>query len=144
MLGQLPIWEIPLSENSRTKTIERHSNLTVTLEQASPSKMTSTPRDVKGKSRSKDWRIRYLPETDDISPEALSSLKCPFDTIPNQKIAYLRNSPKMYNTCLAVKKLGHPIQATMLDSTTHWYLSATSTAYGLKYVSEETNLNAFD
>jgi len=47
--------------------------------------MTSTPRDVKGKSQSKDWRIRYLPETDDIAPEALSSLKCPFDTIPEPK-----------------------------------------------------------
>jgi len=47
--------------------------------------MTSTPRDTKGKSRSKDWHIRYLPETDDISPEALSSLKCPFDTIPKPK-----------------------------------------------------------
>jgi len=47
--------------------------------------MTSTPRDMKGKSRSKDWRIRYLPETDDISPEALSNLKCPFDTIPEPK-----------------------------------------------------------
>jgi len=64
---------------------ERHSDLTVTLEQASLSKMTSTPRDVKGKSRSKDWRIRYLPETDDIAPEALSNLKCPFDTIPKPK-----------------------------------------------------------
>jgi len=47
--------------------------------------MTSTPRDVKGKSRSKDWHIRYLPETDDITPEALSSLKCPFNTIPEPK-----------------------------------------------------------
>jgi len=47
--------------------------------------MTSTPRDVKGKSQSKDWRIRYLPETDDITPEALSNLKCPFDTIPEPK-----------------------------------------------------------
>jgi len=47
--------------------------------------MTSTPRDMKGKSRSKDWRIRYLPETDDISPEALSNLKCPFDTIPEPR-----------------------------------------------------------
>jgi len=47
--------------------------------------MTSTPRDVKGKSWSKDWRIHYLPETDDITPEALSNLKCPFDTIPEPK-----------------------------------------------------------
>jgi len=47
--------------------------------------MTSTPRDVKGKSRSKDWHIRYLPETDDIAPEALSNLKCPFNTIPEPK-----------------------------------------------------------
>jgi len=47
--------------------------------------MTSTPRDVKGKSWSKDWCIRYLPETDDIAPEALSNLKCPFDTIPKPK-----------------------------------------------------------
>jgi len=47
--------------------------------------MTSTPRDVKGKSWSKDWHIRYLPKTKDTSPEALSNLKCPFDTIPKPK-----------------------------------------------------------
>jgi len=47
--------------------------------------MTSTPRDVKGKSQSKDWRICYLPETNDIAPEALSNLKCPFDTTPKPK-----------------------------------------------------------
>jgi len=44
--------------------------------------MTSTPRDMKGKGRSKDWRIRYLPKTNDTSPEALSNLKCPFNTTP--------------------------------------------------------------
>ena len=86
MLGRLPIREIPLSRNPRTRTIERHGDLTVTLEQASffP-KMTSTPRDMKGKSQSKDWCICYLPETEDTSPEALSNLKCPFDTIPELK-----------------------------------------------------------
>jgi len=47
--------------------------------------MTSTPRDIKGKSWSKDWHICYLPETDDITPEALSNLKCPFNTIPEPK-----------------------------------------------------------
>jgi len=47
--------------------------------------MTSTPREVKGKGRSKDWHICYLPETEDTSPEALSNLKCPFDTIPKPK-----------------------------------------------------------
>ena len=57
----------------------------MTLEQASLSKITSTPRDMKGKSWSKDWRIRYLPETNDTSPEALSNLKCPFDTIPKPR-----------------------------------------------------------
>jgi len=57
----------------------------MTLEQASLSKMTSTSRDVKGKSWSKDWCICYLPETDDTSPEALSNLKCPFDTVPEPK-----------------------------------------------------------
>jgi len=31
MSGRLPIWEIPLSENSRTKTTERHGDLTMTL-----------------------------------------------------------------------------------------------------------------
>ena len=40
---------------------------------------------MKGKGRSKDWRIRYLPKTDDISPEALGNLKCPFDMIPEPK-----------------------------------------------------------
>jgi len=64
---------------------ERHSDLTVILERASLSKMTSTPRDVKGKGRSKDWHIRYLPESDDTSPEALGNLKCPFNTIPEPK-----------------------------------------------------------
>ena len=48
--------------------------------------MTSTPRDSTGKNpRSRDWCIRYLPETDDISPVALSVLKCPFNTIPKPK-----------------------------------------------------------
>jgi len=47
--------------------------------------MTSTPRDVKGKSRSKDWRIHYLPKSDDTSPKALSNLKCPFYTTPEPK-----------------------------------------------------------
>jgi len=47
--------------------------------------MTLTPREVKGKSRSKDWRIRYLPKSDDTSPEALSNLKCPFNTTPEPK-----------------------------------------------------------
>ena len=47
--------------------------------------MTSTSRDAKGKSQSRDWHIRYLPETEDTSPEALSNLKCPFDTIPEPK-----------------------------------------------------------
>ena len=65
---------------------ERHGDLTITLEQAFTfPKMTLTSRDVKGKSQSKDWRIRYLPETEDTSPEALSNLKCPFDTIPKPK-----------------------------------------------------------
>ena len=40
---------------------------------------------MKEKTRSKDWCIRYLPETEDISPEALSNLKCPFDTNPEPK-----------------------------------------------------------
>jgi len=47
--------------------------------------MTLTPRDMKGKGRSKDWHIRYLPKTDNTSPEALSNLKCPFDMIPELK-----------------------------------------------------------
>jgi len=47
--------------------------------------MTSTPRDVKGKSRSKDWCIHYLSETEDTFPEALSNLKCPFNTIPESR-----------------------------------------------------------
>jgi len=85
MSGRLPIWEIPLSENSRTQMTERHSDLTVTLEWASFPKMTLTPRDVKGKGWSKDWCICYLPESDDTSPEALGNLKCPFNTIPELK-----------------------------------------------------------
>jgi len=60
----------------------------VTLEQASvlTNKMTSTPRDsTRKKPQSKDWRIRYLSEDDNVSPEALSILKCPFNTIPEPK-----------------------------------------------------------
>jgi len=47
--------------------------------------MTLTSRDMKGKGQSKDWHICYLPESDNISPEALSSLKCPFNMIPEPK-----------------------------------------------------------
>ena len=47
--------------------------------------MTSTPRETKGKSQSKDWHIHYLPESDDTSPEALGNLRCPFITIPKPK-----------------------------------------------------------
>ena len=48
--------------------------------------MSSTPRDSTGKkSRSRDWHICYLPKSDDISPDALSILKCPFNTIPEPK-----------------------------------------------------------
>ena len=48
--------------------------------------MTSTPRESTGKKpRSRDWCICYLPENDNISPEALSVLKCPFNTIPEPK-----------------------------------------------------------
>ena len=49
-------------------------------------KMTLTPRDSTGKkSQSKDWRICYLPESNNTSPKALSILKCPFWTIPKPK-----------------------------------------------------------
>jgi len=92
-LGRLPKQDVKSTSylgitpvrNSRTWTTERHGDLTMTLEQASLSKMTSTSREVKGKGWSKDWRIRYLPETNDTSPKALSNLKCPFDTIPKPK-----------------------------------------------------------
>ena len=48
--------------------------------------MSSTPREpTEKKPRSKDWRIRYLPESDNTSAEALSILKCPFWTIPEPK-----------------------------------------------------------
>ena len=48
--------------------------------------MSLTPRDsTRKKSKSKDWRIRYLPESDNTSSEALSILKCPFNTIPEPK-----------------------------------------------------------
>ena len=77
--------------------------------------MTLTPRDVKGKSRSKDWRIRYLPETDDISPEALVVLNALLTQLPNPETAYLLNSLKTYDTYSAAKRLEHPILATMLD-----------------------------
>ena len=48
--------------------------------------MSSTPRETtEKKPRSRDWHIRYLPESDNISAEALSVLKCPFWTIPKPK-----------------------------------------------------------
>jgi len=47
--------------------------------------MTSTSRDTKGKGWSKDWHIRYLPESDDTSSKALGNLKCPFNTVPKPK-----------------------------------------------------------
>ena len=63
--------------------------MTMTLEQASyfyQDKMSLTPREpTKKKSRSRDWHIHYLPESDNTSPEALSVLKCPFNTIPEPK-----------------------------------------------------------
>jgi len=80
----------------------------MTLEQASLSKMTSTPRDVKGKSRSKDWRICYLPETDDIAPEALSNLKCPFDTIPEPKDSVSAEFTENIRHLLSSQETGAP------------------------------------
>jgi len=51
--------------------------------------MSLTPRDsTRKKSQSRDWCIRYLPESDDTSPEALAVLKCLFYTIsePNDSV----------------------------------------------------------
>ena len=48
--------------------------------------MSSTPREpAEKKPKSKDWCIRYLPESDNTSAEALSVLKCPFWTVPEPK-----------------------------------------------------------
>ena len=48
--------------------------------------MSSTPREpTEKKPRSRDWPIRYLPESDNTSAKALSILKCPFWTIPEPK-----------------------------------------------------------
>ena len=62
----------------------------MTLERAScfynKDKMSSTPREpTEKKTRSRDWRICYLLESEDTSPAALSVLKCPFNTIPEPK-----------------------------------------------------------
>jgi len=70
--------------------------------------MTSTPRDMKGKSRSKDWRIRYLPETDDITPEALSNLKCPFDMIPEPRDSVPAEFTKNVQHLLSSQETGTP------------------------------------
>jgi len=48
-------------------------------------KISLTPRDLKGKGWSRDWHICYLPESNNISPEVLGILKCPFNTIPEPK-----------------------------------------------------------
>ena len=48
-------------------------------------KMSLTPRDLKGKSQSRDWCIRYLSKIDNTFPGALNILKCPFNTIPEPK-----------------------------------------------------------
>ena len=48
--------------------------------------MSSTPREpTERKPRPRDWRIRYLPESNNTSSEALSVLKCPFNTISEPK-----------------------------------------------------------
>ena len=48
--------------------------------------MSSTPREpTEKKTKSRDWHIRYLPESEDTSAAALSILKCPFNTIPEPK-----------------------------------------------------------
>jgi len=70
--------------------------------------MTSTPRDVKGKGRSKDWRICYLPETDDIAPEALGNLKCPFNTIPEPKDSVPAEFTKNIRHLLSSQDTGAP------------------------------------
>jgi len=70
--------------------------------------MTSTSRDVKGKSRSKDWRICYLPETNDITPEALSNLKCLFDTIPEPKDSVLAEFTENVQHLLSSQETGAP------------------------------------
>ena len=76
-------------QNPRTQSTERHGDLTMTLEQAScytKTKMSSTPREpAEKKPKSRDWRICYLPESDNISPEALGVLKCPFWMTPKPK-----------------------------------------------------------
>ena len=70
--------------------------------------MTLTPRDVKGKSRSKDWRTRYLPKSDDITPEALSNLKCPFNTIPKPKDSVPAEFTKNVQHLLSSQETGAP------------------------------------
>ena len=48
--------------------------------------MSSTPREpTEKKPRSRDWRLRYLPKSNNTSAKALSVLKCPFWTIPKPK-----------------------------------------------------------
>jgi len=41
MSGRLPIWEIPLSENFRTKMAERHGDLTMTITPIYPNNETA-------------------------------------------------------------------------------------------------------
>ena len=108
---------------------ERHGDLTVTLERASLSKMTSTPRDVKGKGQSKDWRICYLPETDDISPEALSNLKCPFYTIPESRDSIPAEFTKNLQHLLSSQDTGVPY--TGYYARLHGALVSVSNIYGI-------------
>jgi len=144
MSGRLSIWEIPLSKSSKTWMTERHGDLTMTLEWAYLQKWLWLPEMWKEKA---DPRIGIFatypnPRTPLLKHWVISNAHSKWSL--NQKTVYPLNLPKIYDTCLEVKIPEHPIWATMLDSTMHWYLSVMSMAYGLKYASKKTNLNAFD
>jgi len=91
-LGQLPNWDVGSTSYLGNTPVQKLQNLNNWKTwwpdcdiRTSFTKMTSTSRDMKGKGWSKDWHICYLPETDNTSPEALSNLKCPFNTTPKPK-----------------------------------------------------------
>jgi len=61
MSGQLPIWEIPLSENSRTRTTERHGDLTITSTELHRSTQPDSPTVER-------WHLTCWPSTVNTQP----------------------------------------------------------------------------
>jgi len=152
-LGQLPnqiarllsYLGITPVRNSRTWMTKRHSDLTVTLEQASSKpEWLQLPETRKEKANLRIGIFIIYPNPTTLPLKHWEISNAHSTQSLNPKTAYLLNSLKMYDIYSEVKIPEHPIQATMPGSTMHWYLSVMSMAYGLKYMSKRISLNAFD